>query len=50
MTIKELIEELQKFPQDKWVEVGTLNSSYGVVKRVIDYGDYVEIETDYQEY
>lgn len=49
MTIKELIEELEQFPPDKRVEVGTLNSSYGVAKRVIEYSDYVEIETDYQE-
>lgn len=50
MTIKELIAELQNLPQEKWVEVGTLFSSYGVAKRVIEYDDYVEIESDYQDY
>jgi hypothetical protein len=46
MTVKELIEELNKMPQDKIVEMATLSQCIGEVKRVSDYKDYVELESN----
>jgi hypothetical protein len=46
MTVKELIEELIKMPQDKKVEAGSLSVTIGEVARVIEYDDFVELETN----
>ena len=46
MTIEELIKELSKYPKDKRVEIGTMTDYLGVAVRVIEYEDYVEIESN----
>ena len=46
MTVGELIEKLEKIPKHKRVDIGTLDTDCGVAKRVLEYGDYVEIESD----
>jgi hypothetical protein len=46
MTVKDLIEELKRMPEDKDVEIATLGTSYGEAMRVIEYDDFVEIESN----
>lgn len=48
MTVKELISELLKMPQDMRVEIGTITDYFGEAKRVNKYDDYVEIESDFE--
>lgn len=46
MKVRDLIEELKKLPQDKFVEIGSPTDDFGEVKRVIEYSNYVEIQSD----
>jgi hypothetical protein len=44
--VKQLIQVLEKMPQDKRVEIGTHTLYCGEAKRVVEWDDYVEIESD----
>jgi hypothetical protein len=46
VTVIELIRELNKYPSDKRVDLTSLTTTLGEVKRVIEYDDYIELETD----
>lgn len=46
MTVKELLEELKKYPPDKIVEIGDISNSYGEAVRIIEYEDSIEIESN----
>ena len=46
MTVKELIEQLKKMPQEKRVELVSRDLYCGEAMRVIECKDYVEIESD----
>ena len=46
VTVGELIKELEYMPMDKRVELTSLTTTLGEAKRVLEYEDYVEIETD----
>ena len=46
MTVGELIEELEKIPKHKRVDIGTMDTDCGEAERVLEYHDYVEIESD----
>ena len=46
MTVKGLIEKLKEMPQDKRVEIGTIDMSCGEAVRVIEYDEFVDIESN----
>jgi hypothetical protein len=46
VTVIELIRELNKYPSDKRVDLTSLTTTLGEVKRAIEYDDYIELETD----
>ena len=48
MTVGELIDKLSEFDSTRKVFVGTLYTTLGEAFWVVDYGDYVEIESDYE--
>ena len=48
MTVGELIDKLSEFDSTRKVFVGTLNVTLGEALWVVDSGDYVEIESDYE--
>lgn len=49
MTVEELIAELKKLPKNKVVEIGGMTKTYGEAIRVIEYENYVEIESNHEE-
>jgi hypothetical protein len=46
LKVKDLIEELKRLQQDKFVEIGSPTDDFGVVERVVEYSHYVEIQSD----
>ena len=47
MKVKDLIEELKKLPQEKFVEIGSPTDDFGELKRIIEYTHYIELQSDY---